>query len=182
MKIITQVDEACLLLTHGKVVAYPTEAVYGLGCDPFNKGAVEKIIALKHRSMDKGFIILIADWSQLIPLIGPVSDSLLDSVRESWPGPVTWVFPRAATIPDWLCGQHDSIAIRMSAHPIARQLCADAPVLSTSANLSNHAPAFDLAQLREQFPTGIDALLAGDLGGASQPSAIYDVRSGQRLR
>lgn len=182
MKIINQVGDARESLQQGKVVAYPTEAVYGLGCDPFNQQAVEKILALKHREKRKGLILLIADWSQLIPLIAPISDSLLDPVRATWPGPVTWIFPKSDLIPDWVSGQHDGIAIRMSAHTIAHQLCVDGPVISTSANISGQDPAIDLAGLRLQFPQGIDAVLSGDLGGLNQPSKIFDVMTGTRLR
>lgn len=182
MKPISQVGEARELLKRGGVVAYPTEAVYGLGCDPFNQHAVEKIMALKSRSMSKGLILLIANWAQLTPLIAPVSDALLDAVRATWPGPVTWIFPKSRQIPDWLSGQHDGIAIRMTAHPIAHSLCVDGPVVSTSANISGDEPALDLQRLKEQFPQGIDGVLVGDLGGLSQPSAIYDVLSGTRLR
>ena len=182
MNIITQVGDAREFLKQGKIIAYPTEAVYGLGCDPFNQQAVEAVLALKRRAKSKGLILLIADWSQLTPLIAPISKALLEPVRETWPGPVTWVFPKADTIPVWLTGQHDSIAIRMSAHSIAHQLCVDGPVVSTSANINAQEPAIDLAGLRLQFPQGIDAVLSGELGGLIQPSSIFDVRTGMRLR
>ena len=182
MKIINQVDEARQFLKQGKIIVYPTEAVYGLGCDPFNQQAVDRLLAVKQRSIEKGFIILIADWSQLFPLISSVSAVHLDAVRATWPGPVTWVFPKATAIPEWMTGHHHSIAIRMSAHPIAQQLCIDGPVISTSANVSGQAAAVDIAGVCTQFPHGIDAFLAGNLGGASQPSAIFDVLSGIRLR
>lgn len=182
MKIISQNDEALQYLKRGQVIAYPTEAVYGLGCDPFNEQAVEKLLALKHRMMAQGFIVLIADWPQLFPLIGKLPDVLLDKVRESWPGPVTWVFPKSALIPHWLSGQHESIAIRMSAHPVARRLCLNGPVVSTSANTSGRIPAIDLAALRLQFPHGIDAVIVGELGDEKQSTGIYDVLTGARLR
>lgn len=182
MKITSQVGDARECLKQGDIIAYPTEAVYGLGCSPFNQYAVEKILALKQRSKCKGLILLIADWSQLTPLIAPISDELLDRVRATWPGPVTWIFPKASHIPDWLTGEHDGIAIRMSAHPLAHQLCMDGPVVSTSANIHGQDPATDLSELRLQFPDGIDVVLTGDLGGLSQPSAIFDVRNGARLR
>ncbi len=164
------------------MIAYPTEAVYGLGCDPFNQKAVERLVALKQRSLDKGLILLISDWSQWGRLVGYVPTDRLDAVRATWPGPVTWLFPKAATIPYWLNGEHDTIALRMTAHPIARQLCAEGPVISTSANRSGHLPAVDLTGVQKQFPQGIDAFLEGALGGAQQTSAIYDVMTGQRMR
>ena len=177
-----QIEDAKKILSEGKLIAYPTEAVYGLGCDPFNKHAVEKLLALKQRPSSKGFIILIAEWSQLTPLIGDVPENLLDNVRATWPGPVTWVFPRSNKIPDWLCGHHSSIAIRMSAHPVARGICSGGAVISTSANISGAMPAVDLAGLSQQFPHGIDAIFSGDLGGTGQLSSIFDVLTGQRLR
>ena len=170
------------MLKQGKIIAYPTEAVYGLGCDPFNQHAVERLIALKQRAANKGFILLISDWTQLTPLVGTLSDVWLERVRQTWPGPVTWIFPKASGLPQELTGQHDGIAIRMSAHPIAHQLCSDGPVVSTSANVSGMPPITDPAELQLQFPQGIDAVLAGDLGGQRLPSAIFDVCSGEQLR
>lgn len=182
MKILTQLKEASSLLQAGKIIAYPTEAVYGLGCDPFNWQAVERLLALKHRSISKGLILLISNWQQLDSLIEPIPTSLLDKVAATWPGPVTWIFPKAAQVPNWLSADEQTIAVRMSAHPIANAISENSPVVSTSANISGKPAAMDYASLTTQFPEGIDAFIEGDLGGLSQPSTIYDVRSGKRLR
>ena len=181
MRLIVDVKDARLAIKQGEVIAYPTEAVYGLGCCPFNKEAVVRIQALKARSSRKGFIILIANWAQLTPLITPISDELMQPVRETWPGPVTWIFPKSTLIPDWLTGEHEGIAIRMSAHPLLQALCLDAPVVSTSANLSGEKPIVALAQLFEDF-SSVDGVLLGELGELSQPSQIIDVRTGAVLR
>ena len=182
MKIISQIEEARELLNEGKIIAYPTEGVYGLGCDPYNQAAVEKLLALKQRPASKGLIILIAEWSQLAPLINSVPDDRLEIVRSSWPGPVTWIFPKATTTPNWLTGQHPSVAVRMTAHAVARALCVDGPIISTSANLSGREPAMDMAGICSQFPYGIDGFLLGALGGLNQPSPIYDALDGTRWR
>jgi len=182
MKIINHLDEARIYLSQGKIIAYPTEAVYGLGCDPFNHQAVLHLLSIKQRDINKGLILLINNWSQLPPLIGEVSDHLMEKVRATWPGPVTWVFPKAQSIPMWLSGCYPSIAIRMSAHPIAQQLCKAGPIISTSANRSGLEPAVDEQSLRAQFSVGIDVLIPGALGGALRPSEIFDVFSGERLR
>ena len=182
MKELLQVSDARAYLKQGKIIAYPTEAVYGLGCDPFNQKAVEALLALKQRPAGCGFILLIADWSQLASLVSDVSEAALNAVRATWPGPVTWVFPKSVLIPAWLTGAHDGIAIRMSAHPVAHALCVDGPVVSTSANIHGQKPAMDIHDLREQFPVGLDAALLGELGGERKPSGIYDVRSGACLR
>lgn len=169
-------------ITEGKVIAYPTEAVYGLGCLAFNEQAVARILALKKRSSFQGLILLIKEWEQLFPLIDFVPDEALKKVEQSWPGPVTFIFPKSSLIPSFISGEHKSVAIRMSAHPLVRNLCDEHPLVSTSANLHGHEPARDVLSLTNQFPTGIDGVVLGDLGGATSPSAIYDVLSGHRLR
>ncbi len=169
-------------IAEGQVLAYPTEAVYGLGCDPFQTEAVARVLALKHRQPAQGLIVLISDWAQLFPLIAPIADEVLDRVRQTWPGPVTWLFPKSQQVPQDVCGKHPSIAIRMSAHPIARALCQDSPIISTSANIHGLPPARSLAELSAQFPQGLDGVVAGELGQASKPSAIYDVLTGNQLR
>ncbi|MDP3705046.1 MAG: L-threonylcarbamoyladenylate synthase [Legionellaceae bacterium] len=182
MNRLDDLDDARQYVRQGLVIAYPTEAVYGLGCDPFNESAVLRIMALKQRSINQGLIVLIADWSQLYSLVGPVTDESMERVRASWPGATTWVFPKSTQIPSWLSGQHPSVAIRMTSHPIAAQLCNDGPLVSTSANIHGQEPARNVIQLQLQFPDGIDGVVSGDLGQASQPSAIYDVLTGVRLR
>lgn len=176
------VDEARPILQRGGVLAYPTEAVYGLGCDAFNQTAVESIHSLKGRDSNKGFIVLIADWSQLPALIGSITEEQHACVRATWPGFVTWIFPAAAALPRWITGDQNTIAIRMSAHPIAHALAMASPLISTSANLSGQPPAITAEQILQQFPTGIDAIVEGALGSFSKPSEIYDVQSGLRLR
>lgn len=182
MKMINTISEGQQLLQEGKIIAYPTEAVYGLGCDPFNQAAVEKLLKLKCREQSKGLIILIASWEQLSNLIKPVPPSALKQIQSSWPGHVTWVFPKAACVPDWICGDKNSIAIRMSAHHIAHGLSVSGPVVSTSANKAGLAPATTIEQLELQFPAGIDACLSGEIGQNKKPSEIYKVLTGQRLR
>lgn len=177
-----QGSQALDALRLGQVLAYPTEAVYGLGCDPFNQQAVERILTLKGRDVSKGLIVLIAEWPQLFALIGDLPLTMLDCVTETWPGPTTWIFPKSANIPSWLCGDHDSIAIRMTAHPVARQLCQWGPIVSTSANPQGQEPARSLEVLEHLFPEGLDGVVVGELGKESQPSAIYDVLTGKRLR
>lgn len=181
MKLI-DVDDAQPLLERGGILAYPTEAIYGLGCNAYHQRAVESILSLKGRGGKKGFIVLIAEWSQLPPLIGPISEAQHARVRATWPGFVTWIFPAASTLPEWMSGADSTIAIRMSAHPIAHALASVSPIISTSANLTGHPPAMTVEDIHQQFPSGIDAIVTGQLGSFLQPSAIYDVQSGRQLR
>ena len=180
MKCIQTVDEGRVLLNRGEVIAYPTEAVYGLGCDPFNRVAVERLLDLKQRSCDTGLIVLISDWSQLWPLIDDVPEARLEAVKATWPGAVTWVFPKSERVPSWITGTHETIAIRMTAHPIARALCQQGPIISTSANVSGTQPLRDKQIVFDTFPDV--EILAGDLGDSLTPTALYHVIDGTRLR
>ena len=181
MKILNTIDEALSLLVLGQLIAYPTETVYGLGCDPFNQKAVSRLLALKKRDVNKGLILLIRDWSQLTPLIEAIPASQLEWVKSTWPGPITWVFPKSLKIPLWVSGDHPGIAIRMSAHGVAKALCVKGPIISTSANITSLMPALNSDEVIAQFPDGIDAIIPGTSGGGN-PSAIYDALSGRQLR
>ncbi len=183
MKALLSVIEAQHLLAAGGVIAYPTEAVYGLGCDAFNEKAVLKLLTLKQRPIEKGLIILIHQWVDLFPLIGDIPEDSLALVKATWPGPVTWVFPKSSQIPDYLSGVHQSIAIRMSKHPIAHALCAQSPIISTSANLAGCEPLRDVAAVEAQFhATVLDGIVEGALGGLPTPTAILDVLTQQKWR
>lgn len=168
----------------GGIIAYPTEAVYGLGCDPLDPYAVQRLLRLKQRPLEKGLILIAADYSQLRPYISPLDSEVMAPVLASWPGPHTWILPAAPGLPDWLSGGRDSIAVRVTRHPLTAQLCryAGSPLVSTSANPSGHRPATTPLTVRRYFPQGIDLLLHGPLGGLSRPSQIHDARSGQTLR
>lgn len=166
----------------GEVLAYPTEAMYGLGCDPWNICALENLLKLKVRSQNKGLIVLIYDWSQLWDLIAHVPDSCLERVHSTWPGPVTWIFPKSEKVPRLLCGDRDTIAIRMTAHKVAHDLCFNAPIVSTSANITGSTPARSIQELQVQFPTQIKFVLDGALGSGTAPSSIFDVMTCMQLR
>lgn len=179
---VIKAEDARKILNEGGVIAYPTEAIYGLGCLPYHQKAVETIFSLKKRDEAKGFILLIADWKQLDDLIAPITPNQLAKIKETWPGFVTWIFPKSKSLPQWLTGSHDGIAIRMTAHPIARILCSEGPIISTSANLSNNQPARTQKEIMELFPTGISAIIEGELGGYQKPSPIFDIQTGLQIR
>jgi L-threonylcarbamoyladenylate synthase len=175
--------EAARAIRHGAVVAYPTEAVYGLGCDPLNPAAVQRLLAIKGRPQHKGVILIAADFDQLRPFLAPLSDAQLRTVQADWPGPVTWVLPAAADVPDWLSGGRDTLAVRVTDHPLAAALCraVGMPLVSTSANAAGRAPARSALQARLRCP-GVDVILAGATGGLARPTEIRDLASGKQLR
>jgi len=176
--------EAVRALRAGGVVAYPTEAVWGLGCDPLNNGAVDRLLALKKRDWRKGLILIAADFAQLEPYVQLPSRSAQKRAFATWPGPVTWVFPASDHCPMWISGDRDSVAIRVTAHPVAAALCAayGGALVSTSANRSGRAPACSVSAVRLQFPRQLDALVPGALGDLAGPTPIRQVITGYLLR
>lgn len=179
-----QINEAVRVLQQGGVIAYPTEAVYGLGCDPANQQAVQKILELKQRDRNKGLILIAADFEQLRPFLAEIEDSLLERVLATWPGPVTWLWPATSGVSTWLRGEHTTIAIRVTDHPLVIELCRafGGALVSTSANVSGMPPARNAEQVQAQFKDRLDYILDGEVGGLAKPSQIRDVISGKVLR
>jgi L-threonylcarbamoyladenylate synthase len=174
---------AAWVVRHGGVIAYPTEGVYGLGCDPRDARAVYRLLALKQRSVGKGLILVAADIEQLIPFIAFPSPGVKERVQASWPGPVTWVLPIQASVPVWLHGGHGSLAVRVSAHPIVAALCRlTGPLVSTSANLAGRPPCRDALGARRRFGCALDDVFPGRVGGLPGPTPIYDGLTGKILR
>jgi L-threonylcarbamoyladenylate synthase len=179
------IQQAITILKQGGIIAYPTEGVFGLGSDPFNEMTVKKLLHLKHRSIDKGLILLAASWAMIEHLTISVPENLLQKALQTWPGPKTWVFPaRVDLVPIWIRGNHNSIAIRITAHPVAKALCEafGKPIVSTSANIEGLKPSCTISEITQQFPEGIDYILEGKLGGFKKPTPIYDVLTGDKLR
>ena len=170
-------------LQDGGVIAYPTEAVIGLGCDPWDKAAVEKVLWLKRRPVDKGLIVIAADTGQLLDLVDFSRIPEPARVTASWPGPVTWLAPACPDTPCWLTGRHDTLAVRVSAHPGVRELCDRAgPLVSTSANPSGCLPARSVRRARAYFGLDVDCYVPGNVGAEARPSVIRDARSGRVVR
>ena len=173
-------------LRSGGVVAYPTEAVYGLGCDPGNRAAFERLFAIKQRPPTQGVLLIAADFAQVeryIDLAAVPADAMARA-RATWPGPYTWIFPRSADAPDWLAGAHSGIAVRVTAHAPAGGLCRafGGALVSTSANRHGDAPARSATEVRAIFGDDIDAILNAPLGGLERPTPIRDAISGATVR
>ena len=171
------------VLRRGGIIAYPTEAVFGLGCDPGNATAVKRILHIKQRSPAKGFILIAATLTHLEPFIEPLDMLSRTRVAATWPGPVTWLLP-ARNAPAWLRGCHDTLAVRVTAHPLAATLCHawGGPLVSTSANLSGRPPARSALQVHRRLGNLVDYIVPGATGGATQPTEIRDLQSGRVVR
>ncbi|MDT8384038.1 MAG: L-threonylcarbamoyladenylate synthase [Gammaproteobacteria bacterium] len=179
-----QLSQAARTLHAGGIIAYPTEAVFGLGCDPLNAEAVQRLLAIKQRPMHKGLILIASRLEQLQPFIAPLDEAALTLLRESWPGPITWLLPARADTPRWLRGEHASIAARVTAHPFAAALCEAAghALVSTSANPAGLPPAREPLRVRKYFPTQLDAILSGAVDRQASPTPIRDLTSKKLIR
>ncbi|MFK7829818.1 MAG: L-threonylcarbamoyladenylate synthase [Congregibacter sp.] len=166
------------------VVACPTEAVWGLSCDPYSDSAVERVLALKDRPAEKGLILVAADESQLEFLLKDLPDTLRCKISVSWPGPNTWLVPHHGRVPPLVHGRFDSVAVRVSGHPLVRHLCKayGSPLVSTSANRAGAPAPKTLFAVRRYFGDCLDAVLPGALGGVARPSTIRDVYSDEVFR
>ena len=165
-------------LNQGGVIAYPTESCFGLGCDPDNEQAVEKILEFKQRPKEKGVILIASDYSQLTRYIDDkaIPQDKRYQVFSHWPGPFTLLLPIKKGVPDFLTGQFDTLAVRVTAHPIARELCRrfGKPIVSTSANLSGQDSAKSAQEVANVFGTQLDYILAGSIGASDKPSTIIN--------
>jgi L-threonylcarbamoyladenylate synthase len=169
-----RIGEAVRCLRRGGVIAYPTEGVWGLGCDPQNKQAVTKILKIKNRVAEKGVILIAGDINQLSPYLGVIPEPIFKKVEASWPGPITWVLPASAAAPEWITGGRDTVAVRVTTHSLVRMLCRSwgGAIVSTSANRSGREAASTQYAVQAALGNEVDYLLAGTTLGDGKPSAI----------
>jgi len=168
----------------GGVVAYPTEAVFGIGCLPGDDAAVTRVLRIKRRSWRKGMLIVGASLEQIDRWAMLERSPMLDEILASWPGPHTWVVPARPHTSKWLTGGRHTIAVRCTAHPIAAELCrqAGSALVSTSANPSGQPPLVRAADVRRKLGRILDDVLPGPLGGEAAPTRIRDGLTGRVLR
>ena len=170
-------------LKRGAVIAYPTESCYGLGCDPSNRKAVQKLLGLKRRPQHKGLILIASSMKQLRPYIKPLDQAQQARVAATWPGPHTWLIPASNNCPPWLTGTHPSLACRVTAHPLAALLCraTGMALVSTSANRAGGKPVKTADDCARLFGRQV-LVIPGRIGKRSRPSTIQDLASGAILR
>lgn len=185
-------------LHDGGVLAYPTESVWGLGCDAYNTQALDRIIALKNRDLGKGLIVLSDAASRLQSLLSVSHETIdLDGLEQAardytacHQRALTWLLPiKPDHLPKILTGDHDTLAVRITTHPMMSQLCTQLVsehnpygfLVSTSCNLSGQPPARTLEEAMAYFGDAVAYLDTKTLG-FDQPSCIQDISTGQILR
>ena len=178
--------DAAKAFKRGGIIAYPTEAVFGLGCDPSNNASLIKLLNLKQRSPDKGLILLAGDYSQIQNFIDEqaIPAEKLISIKARWPAAITQIMPAKNNISPLLTGGRNTIAIRVTAHPDVIALCKQTrqAIVSTSANLSGKRTAKTWQQVEQAFSDKVDYVLKGEILGSAQPSKIINALSGKVLR
>ena len=177
------VRQAARIVQRGGVIAYPTETVYGLGCDPLSYSAIQTLLAIKQRPVEKGLILLASQPKQLFEFINlsPLTQQALEMICDT---PTTWVVPAAKLTPLWLTGGRSTLAVRVSTHPTVQALCqcTGFPLVSTSANRRGESPIQHIYSLRTKIGHQVDAIVPGNISRYANPSRIVDVLSGQVIR
>lgn len=175
-----RIEAAASIVRAGGVIAYPTEAVFGLGCSPFDLEALQRTIALKRRRVGKGLIVIGARPEHLTGLIGDLAYELPPSEGRA----TTWITPALPGVSSVLTGGGNAIAVRLTGHPLASGLC-DAiggALVSTSANRAGARPLVDARAVRYLFGRDIDYVLSGPCGFESRPSRIVEWKSRRVVR
>ncbi|AWB66458.1 threonylcarbamoyl-AMP synthase [Saccharobesus litoralis] len=180
------IEQAAQIFQQGGVLAYPTEAVFGVGCDPDNQQAVEKLLQIKQRPIEKGLILLAANYSQLLPYIDDKSipQDKRYTVLSRWPNGITQIIKANDNTPRFLTGQFDAIAVRITDQPDVVALCnlTNKPIVSTSANLTGEEPARTWQELDPKLLEKLDFVIKGQTLGYQQPSQIINALTGDVIR
>ena len=181
--IIAEVKDVICHLKSGEVIGYPTEAVYGIGCDPWNQSSVEKIAKIKGRERRQTFLMVASSIDQLTDLID--ISRLSSQVKSSWPGHTTWLIKAKENVPYWLQDeQTNKVGVRVSNHPLVRELCNEygKPIISTSANISGKEEIKNQQEFIRTFSSDINYLVDGDLGDYDKASMIIDMETNRKIR
>ena len=184
-KLRWQAQFSAHVLRQGGVIAHPTEAVWGLACDPFSEVSVDYLLALKGRPVEKGLILVSSNISHFSSLLKPLNSDMTSRFCEPQARPTTWIVPDPLQItPAWIRGAHSGVAVRVSTHPVIKELSRffGGPIISTSANPTGKKPAMSVREIRQYFKGDMDYILPGSLGGSLRPSQIIDLATGNILR
>lgn len=178
-----QLRQTARSLQSGEVIAYPTESVYGLGCDPFNQLALSRILDIKQRPAHKGLIILVSDISQALPFIGPLASPQLQQLGQPQQRATTWLIKCRQSVSPLLRGHFASLAVRITTHPVAKAICeyTDRALVSTSCNIAGKPELTSAVAVRNHMYTKVNRIVGGKCG-AQKPSKIIDLTSGRVIR
>ncbi len=168
------------VLRDGNIIIYPTEGIYGIGCDALNHDSVNKVITIKGRSIDKNFILICSNVMQLINIICNDYMNYQELLKKDF---ITWIVPASKKCPSWLT-VNNTVAVRITKHPVVENLCngIQRPIISTSANYSNEPYINDIERIENLFDKKVDYIIEGELGGEIKSSTIKDIETREVLR
>ncbi len=171
------IEETAKVLRRGGVLGYPTETIYGIGCNTFNTQAVERIFQLKNRDRSKAMIIIAGDTVQVSELVTSIPESAEKLIDNFWPGPLTIVFEVSSRLKDFAFGRSKTIAIRIPDSVICLELIKETgfPLVSTSANISGQVPATSAEQVTAYFGNQLDLIVDGGPSQETNPSTVVDI-------
>lgn len=172
-------------IARGGVIAYATESVWGLGCDPFNESAIQRVLSLKQRPREKGLILLSGQTEHYASLLSHLSEDARERFYQACDRPTTWLVPDPDNqVSPWVKGDHEFVAVRVSSSPSVSRLTAvlGHPIISTSANPAGRPTASDVLQLRRYFGDQLDYILPGKVSPGAQASRIINIETGAIIR
>ncbi|MBE8215480.1 MAG: threonylcarbamoyl-AMP synthase [Endozoicomonadaceae bacterium] len=181
-------DQAAQTIKMGSLIAYPTETLWGIGCDPWNEHAVNRLALLKKRPHHKGFILIASALSQIQALLAPLNSECIQRLQSSYDNkPTTWLLPDTTEwVPRWVKKEHSTVAIRISPHSIVKYLCQtlNQPIISTSANYHGQPPLNHPSEIAQTFDKNIDYIINqyNPLEETKQPSLMIDLLTLQQIR
>jgi tRNA threonylcarbamoyl adenosine modification protein (Sua5/YciO/YrdC/YwlC family) len=169
------INKAVQVLKDGGVIIYPTDTVYGIGCDIFNKEALERIFTIKNDGITKLFSFVCSDLKD-IAKYAKVSDYAYRTMKHLLPGPYTFILPAAKQVPKKLWSKRKTVGIRIPNHLITLKLVAELgnPIISTSTTNRKGDLILDPLEIKSIFQNQVDLMLSqGGIGG--KPSSIIDL-------
>ncbi|HET9218748.1 MAG TPA: L-threonylcarbamoyladenylate synthase [Terriglobia bacterium] len=169
-------EQILSFLRAGGVIAFPTDTAYGLGADPFQAEAVQRIFQIKGRPETKPILLLVNSIA-MAESVADLSGRALELAKRFWPGPLTMVVPARSTVPDLVTAGTGTIGIRWPDATFARRLidAFERPVTATSANRTGMPSAITVAEIREQFQDSIDVIVDGGTLPTRGGSTLLDL-------
>ena len=176
--------QAAEIIRDGGVIAYPTEGVWGLGCDPDNAQAVSKILQIKSRPMHKGLILIGSELEHISLYLKGLRDKDFDAIVQSKGKGISWLIPNNGNAEEIVSGGQATLVVRLTDHPVVTEICHafSGAIVSTSANPSGQPPAISAEQVSNYFGDSLNMIVPGVLGGQNGPSEIRDIQTEKVLR
>jgi L-threonylcarbamoyladenylate synthase len=174
-------EEAAALILAGEIVAVPTDTLYGLAADPFSAAAIARVFAAKGRTAERALALIAADLAQIEDQLGALPPDARRLAAAFWPGPLTLLMPRPATMPEAVTGGLPQVGVRVPAHAVARGLCRASarPLTATSANISGAPAPANPDDVARTLSEVVALLLDAGPAPGGPPSTIVDVSAGE---